>query len=262
MKIPESLQARIWDLWAGSCLLIACSGIVLVPYDAQSQAFRSRALEGPSWSHWLGIDGLGRDFLSRLWQGAGHTVVLSLAALSITLILCSFLVSLERLFPKSIGPMIRTAVGIWVALPVIFIGLLLLVVMNPSPGALVLAVGLGNLPLAFRQLRVFWINTRRALYVQSSEVLGARGWALFRWAIWPNLIPDLFALARLLFAMSALELSGLAFLGLIGDPDFAELGSIMKQNQAYLYQAPALVILPGLILSLILLSVHLSRFHR
>jgi ABC-type dipeptide/oligopeptide/nickel transport system permease subunit len=72
----------------------------------------------------------------------------------------------------------------------------------------------------------------------------------------------LFALCRLLFAISALELSGLAFLGLIGDPDFAELGSILKQNQAYVYQAPMLVVLPGSFLSLILLSVHLTRFHR
>jgi peptide/nickel transport system permease protein len=153
-------------------------------------------------------------------------------------------------------------IGLWVALPVIFIGLLLLVFMKPSPGALVLAVGLGNMAFAYRQLRVYWIGVREALYVKSSEVLGSQGWQLFHWAIWPNLKPDLFALCRLLFAISALELSGLAFLGLIGDPDFAELGSILKQNQAYLYQSPMLVVLPGLMLSLMLLSVHLTRFHK
>lgn len=253
---------RLWDFWACGLILLAMAGLFLTPYDPASQVFRDRALEGPSATHWLGIDGLGRDFLSRLWEGAAHTITLSAVALFITLLLASLMVALEQAFPRVLGRFIRMTVGVWVALPVIFIGLLLLVFLKPSPGALVLAVGLGNLALAFRQLRVFWIGTRRALYVQSSEVLGARGWNLFRWAIWPNLVPDLFALGRLLFAMSALELSGLAFLGLIGDPDFAELGSILKQNQAYLYQAPALVILPGALLSLILFSVHLSRFHR
>ena len=261
MKRPD-WNLRPADAWAGALLLIALVGLFFTPYDPMSQAFRGEALAGPSPAHWLGIDGLGRDFLSRLWQGAGHTVVLSSIALAITFALAAILVSLEQAFAKSLGRLIRMAVGIWVALPVIFIGLLLLVFLRPSPGALVLAVGLGNLAFAFRQIRVFWIGTRQALFVQSSEVLGARGWALFRWAIWPNLVPDLFALGRLLFAMSALELSGLAFLGLIGDPDFAELGSILKQNQAYLYQAPPLVILPGALLSLILLSMHLSRFHR
>lgn len=253
---------RLPDIWAGGLLAAALAGIVLTPHDPRSQAFRADALQGPDLSHWLGIDGLGRDFFSRLWEGAGHTVGLAMVALFITLVLASLLVALERRFPDSLGRFIRMGIGLWVALPVIFIGLLLLVFLNPSPGALVIAVGLGNLAFAFRQLRVYWMGTRQSLYVQSSEVLGARGWSLFRWAIWPNLVPDLFALGRLLFAMSALELSGLAFLGLIGDPDFTELGSILKQNQAYLYQAPALVILPGAVLSLILLSIHLSRFHR
>lgn len=257
-----SLKIRIPDLAA---LLLGCLsllGLYFTPHDPQAQDFREMALAGPGPNHWLGIDGLGRDFFSRLWEGAGHTVFLSLLALVLTLLLASFLVSLERLEPRRLGRLIRSLVGLWVALPVIFIGLLLLVFLDPSPHALVLAVGLGNLPFAFRQLRIFWIQTRGALHVQASEVIGARGWTLFRWAIWPALVPDLFALARLLFAISALELSGLAFLGLIGDPDFTELGSIMKQNQAYLYQAPYLAIFPGALLSLILLSVHLSRFHR
>lgn len=245
------------------CLLsLALLGTVFTPYDPSAQRFRDAALAGPSMAHWMGIDGLGRDFLSRLWSGAGHTVLLASLSLLATLVLAVGLLALERAFPRFPGRLIRMAVGIWVAMPVIFIGLLLLVFLKPSPGALVWAVALGNLAFAFRQLRVYWIKTRGALFVQASEVIGARGWGLFRWAIWPNLIPDLFALGRLLFAISALELSGLAFLGLIGDPDFAELGSILKQNQAYLYQAPALVILPGVVLSALLLATHLSRFHR
>ncbi len=227
-----------------------------------AQDFREQALEGPSFSHWLGVDGLGRDFASRLWQGAGNTVMLAGTGMVITMLLASLLVSLEQTGPDWCARFIRMVIGLWVALPVIFIGLLLLVFLKPSPGALVLAIGFGNLAFCFRQLRVLWMTVRGALYVRSSEVLGSRGWRLFQWAIWPNLKPDLLALGRLLFAMSALELSGLAFLGLIGDPDFPELGSILKQNQAYLYQAPMLVIIPGAFLSFLLLSVHLSRFHK
>ena len=257
-----SSRRRAPDIWALFLLGAALFGLLYTPHDPMAQAFRERALGGPSWRHWLGIDGLGRDFASRLWNGAGNTVALAALALLLSLVLASLLLALERRGPGWCGRAIRTGIGIWVALPVIFIGLLLLVFLNPSPWALVVAVGLGNMAFAFRQLRVYWQGVRGAVYVQSSEVLGSQGWGLFRWAIWPNLKPDLFALGRLLFAISALELSGLAFLGLIGDPDFPELGSILKQNQAYLYQAPMLVVLPGALLSLILLSVHLSRFHR
>lgn len=255
-------RTRLPDLWTIALLCAVLCGYFLTPFDPMDQGFREHALGGPSGSHWMGIDGLGRDFMSRLWRGAANTVSLATASLALTLLLSSLLVSIDQAGPSWCSKLVRTVVGLWVALPVIFIGLLLLVFLKPSPWALVLAVGLGNMAFAFRQLRVYWLGVRQALYVKSSEVLGSRGWNLFRWAIWPNLKPDLFALSRLLFAISALELSGLAFLGLIGDPDFAELGSILKQNQAYLYQAPMLVVLPGLFLSLILLSVHLTRFHK
>lgn len=256
------LAFRFWDTWAALLFVFILAGFFLTPHDPMSQAFRDLALDGPSVAHPLGIDGVGRDFASRLWRGAANTVLLAGCSLAISLMAGSILVMAEQGGPAWCGRLIRMGVGLWVAFPVIFIGLLLLVFLKPSPGALVIAVGLGNIAFAFRQLRVYWITVRGAVYVRSSEVLGSRGWRLFRWAIWPNLRPDILALSRLLFAISALELSGLAFLGLIGDPDFAELGSILKQNQAFLNQAPALVFLPGLLLSIILMSVHLTRFHR
>lgn len=260
--MKKTAQGAWADRWALVFLAVALAGLVWTPHDPGSQNFREAALSGPGWNHWLGVDGLGRDFASRLWEGLGHTVLLSGAALSLTLLVAGGLLALEQGVGGVVGKVVRSAMGLAVALPVIFIGLLLLVFLDPSPRALVVAVGLGNCALAFRQLRVYWLSVRQSLYVRASEVLGTRGWGLFRWALWPNLKPDLLALGRLLFAMSALELSGLAFLGLIGDPDFTELGSILRQNQAYLYQAPMLVVLPGLVLSLCLLSVHLSRFGR
>lgn len=258
MKRPDSLR-RLWNGLALGLLALALCGLFWTPHDPAAQDFRGDALAGPSLHHWLGVDGLGRDFASRLWRGAGHTVLLAGAATILTGCLASLLLLAERQASPAGARLIRAAIGLWVALPVIFLGLLLLVFLPPSPWVLVAAAGIGNLALAFRQMRVLWLGVREALYIKSSEVLGSRGWRLLRQAIWPNLRPDFLGLGRLLFAMSALELSGLAFLGLIGDPDFPELGSILKQNQAHLYQAPFLVILPGALLSFILLAVHLAR---
>lgn len=253
---------RGWDVWATGLLLFCLAGLFVTPYPPDAQAFRESALAGPSWQHWLGVDGLGRDFASRLWRGAGHTVALAAAALLLTLALAALLLAAEQALPRWVGAAVRQFIRIWVAWPVLFVGLLLLIFLRPSPQALVLAVGLGNLALCFRQLRVYWLQLLAAPFVQASIVIGTSRWQRFRWVLWPNLLPDLAALGRLLFALSALELSGLAFLGLIGNPDFPELGSILKQNQAYLYHAPALLIWPGLLLSGILFSVHLARFHR
>ncbi len=254
VKGRRNLDLLVWVVLGWAIL-----GLFYTRHDPSAQQFRESAFAEPSWNHWFGIDGLGRDFGSRLWRGVGNTVAMGLAALFLNFAFAGLLLVPEQGGPRWMGRLIGLAIGVWVAVPVIFIGLVLLVFLRPSPGALVLAAALGNVPLAFRQLRIMWVEQRRAPYVEASEVLGAGRWFLFRYTIWPNLKADLIALSKLIFAISLLELSGLAFLGLLGDPDFPELGSLLRQNQAYLFKDPALVVWPGVLLSGILLIVHLSR---
>ena len=59
--------------------------------------------------------------------------------------------------------------------------------------------------------------------------------------------------------ISALELSGLAFIGLVHDPDYPELGAIMRQNQQHLASNAWFAIWPGALLSGMLAAVHLSK---
>ena len=240
----------------GLVVIVALVGLVYTPHPPSAQDFRGEALAGPSWAHWMGVDPNGRDLFSRLWRGTGNTLLMSLGAVVGSLVLSSLLLALEEGGGRRLAGGVRALVNLWVAFPVFFIGLLLLVWLRASPGVLVLAAALGNVPLAFRQLRVLWREQRHAMYVEASEVLGASRAQLFRHTIWPNLWPDVAALGKLVFAISALELSGLAFLGLIGDPDFPELGTLLKQHLNHAYEAPHLVLWPGLILSGLLALVH------
>jgi peptide/nickel transport system permease protein len=111
-------------------------------------------------------------------------------------------------------------------------------------------------PFAFRQLRVMWIEQTGALHVLASRALGATRWHVTWFSIWPNIRPQAASLARLLFAMGVLEFAGLSFLGLNGDPDLAELGAMLRQNQGDMFQQPWLVVWPGVMLSGLLYVVH------
>jgi len=252
-------RARIFDLLLGLVLIWALAGLFFTPFDPLSQAFTEDRLSGPTSSHWLGIDGLGRDLFSRIWLGSGHSIIMALAATAGNLLLAGGLLFLEQKAPAWCSRFLLSFIAGWLAIPVLFIALLLLVYFDQGPGTLVVAAALGNVPFAFRQLRVLWRHQKETLYVQASRVLGSRSWNLFRKTIWPNLRPDVSGLGKLIFAFSMLEVSGLAFLGLVGDPDFAELGSILRQNKSYLLADPWQVVWPGLFLSGILLLVQLSR---
>jgi peptide/nickel transport system permease protein len=244
--------------WLGLILALLAGGVIATPYDPQAQDFLEQRLAPPSLEHPMGVDGLGRDYMSRVWRGGGHTLLMGVASAVGAFGLAAFLVLLEQTTPGIVQQAIRRTIGVWIAIPVLFIGLLLLVFLAPSPPTLVAAAAVGLVPLVFRQLRIFWLEQRQAEYVAASVVIGAGRWRLLAGSIWPNLRLDVWALLKLTFALAVLELSGLAFLGLIGDPDFPELGALLRENQRYLFSRPSLAVWPGLVLSLLLLSVHLT----
>src|SRR4030067_79711 len=65
-------------------LLAAVLAPLLAPFDPGAQALDS-GLSGPSRSHWLGQDRLGRDLLSRLIHGARVSVAVGLGTVSLSL---------------------------------------------------------------------------------------------------------------------------------------------------------------------------------
>lgn len=249
-----------WGLLVGAMVLLM--GMFVTPYDPLGQDFLEKRLTPSSWGHPMGVDGLGRDVTSRVWAGGAHTLVMGISATLGALMASLLLLAAEQTGPVLVGRAIRQAIGVWIAIPILFVGLLLLVFLRPSPETLVLAAAVGGVPLAFRQLRILWLEQRTSEYVMASVVLGAGRWRVIRHAVWPNVRPDVGAVVKLIFALSVLELSGLAFLGLIGDPDFPELGALLRENQRYLFLHPGLVVWPGLVLTGLLAAVHLSGASR
>ncbi len=253
MKSDWMRRVRILAVLLVAVAILA--GFFATPHDPMSQEFIGERLAGPSAEHWLGVDGLGRDYFSRVWRGAANTFAMGTAGAAGAFLLAVVLLGIEQAMPRAVGRAILRAVGVWIAIPVLFVGLLLLVFLRPSPGTLVVAAAVGTTPLVFRQLRVLWREQKSAEYVRASVVLGAGTRRLVTGTIWPNLRPDVWALLRVVFALSVLELSGLAFLGLVGDPDFPELGALLRENQRYLFSRPSLAVWPGVVLSGLLLSV-------
>jgi len=254
-----SKHRSIWQWILAVGIALALVALLWTPYDTQSQAFAEMKLAGSSWAHWMGLDGLGRDLFSRVWLGTANSIWMGGVAMLGNLLLASALLWMEQKSPPWLSRLFLSFIAGWLAIPVVFIGLILLIFMNQSPGTLVLAAILGNVPFSFRQIRILWLHEKEALYIQASRVVGADAWRIFRRNAWPNLWPDLASLAKLIFSFAVLELSGLAFLGLIGDPDFPELGAMLRQNRSDLFLAPQTVIWPGLALVGLLGLVQLSR---
>jgi len=67
-------------------VFLAIFGPYLAPYAYQQQDLR-RTNELPSMDHWLGTDGLGRDFLSRVLWWARTAIIVAAFVISISVTL-------------------------------------------------------------------------------------------------------------------------------------------------------------------------------
>ena len=86
---------------------------------------------------------------------------------------------------------------------------------------------------------------------------GASTWRV----LWVHLLPNVLsaAIVQLTYALSIGMLieSGLSFLGLGVQPPSASLGSLLRLGSVYLTVSPWLVLVPGLVLALAIMSVNL-----
>ena len=245
-------------------VVVGCMGVLLIglwytPFDPYAQSFFDKRYEGPSLAHFFGVDKLGQDYFSRIWRGAGNSIGLSFLASAFVLVASTLLLVVEEKGGRAMGRMVRGLVAFGIALPGVFMGLLIMTLMERSPGALAFAISLAGIPFAFRQLRVMWQEQVQAGYVEASRAIGGSAWHTFRFSILPNLLPQFVELWKLVFAFAFLELSGLTYLGLTPDPNWAELGTLLKQGQGILLKSPGFVLWPGLLLCGVLASVRLLR---
>ncbi len=242
-----------------ACLILLLVGLLWTPYDPYGLAFFDLRISGSSLEHWFGVDRLGQDYFSRIWRGAGNSILFaflgSVGALSVS----ALLLLLEKKGARIVGKAVRSLVSFGIAMPAIFIGLLIVTFMERGAGALTLAIGLAGVPFAFRQMRVLWNELNATDYVEASRAIGGSVWHRFTFTIWPNLWPQLLGLWKLVFAFALLELSALTYLGLAGDPNWAELGTLLREGQKLLLNSPAFVIWPGMTLCLVLGLVRLVR---
>ncbi|EDY83843.1 ABC transporter, permease protein, putative [Verrucomicrobiia bacterium DG1235] len=236
------------NLGIAFCFALMLLGVLWTPQDPYGQSFFELRISGSSGAHWLGVDRLGQDYFSRIWRGAGNSILFALLGSLAALSTSGILLCLENRGGRVVGNAVRSLVSFGIAMPAIFIGLLIVTFLERGAGALTVAIGVAGVPFAFRQLRVLWSELNATAYVEASRAIGGSMRHRLVFTIWPNLWPQLLGLWKLVFAFALLELSALTYLGLAGDPNWAELGTLLREGQKLLLNSPAFVVWPGLAL--------------
>ena len=239
-----------WTLRAAIVVLalVAIAGFFgpwLAPYDPLAQD-TSAALQGPSWTHVLGTDYIGRDVFSRLLAGAPLSLLAALLATTIGLVLGVLPGVLSVFAPKPwewVGLRIADAV---LALPFILFAIVFAALLGNGLVPAMIAIGILLAPGFFRVTRAAALTVSTAPYIEAATLLGASSSWLVRRHVWRQVGPTVAVAAIAALGGSLLVVSSLTFLGIGVVPPTPTWGGMLASDLEYLTQRPLGPVAPAL----------------
>ncbi|MHB1101784.1 MAG: ABC transporter permease [Devosia sp.] len=256
--LVASMKSWPWHIVAPVVLfvLVAILAPWITPYDPTAQDYMS-TLQGPSWQHWLGTDYLGRDLLSRLIGGARVSLVAMSLVLVSALVIGVLIGSLAGYIGGKVEVVLISLIDIALALPSLVIALALIGIMGPGYWSMIVALTLAWWANYARMSRAVVVSELQQPYIEAARVMGAGHLHIFVRHILPNVLALVVVYASADAGALVLAIATLSFLGLGVEPPTPEWGQMLVDGMGYIEESPALVILPGLALTMVVVSFNL-----
>jgi peptide/nickel transport system permease protein len=201
----------------------------------------------PGVHHLFGTDPLSRDVLSRVVSGARVSLAVALLAVALSITLGALVGVAAGYFGGAVDAALMRLVDGALAVPRLFLLLLVLAVWEQVPVAmLVLFIGATGWFGTSRLVRAEVLRIREESFVRAAEALGApRRRIIFRHLL-PNALGPLLVAATLGVGDVILVEAGLSFLGLGVQPPTPSWGGMILDAKSVLVTAPWNAIFPGL----------------
>ena len=230
-------------------LVVAAVGAgVLGGRDPMAQDL-GRMLEGPSGSHPLGTDDLGRDLLSRLLHGARYSLLIGAISVGIAAAGGGPGGAVAGYAGGRVDAVVMRITDVMLAFPAIVLAIAIVAALGASLANLMIAVGVVAVPNYARQVRASVLEVKAEDFVTASRALGASPARVLLRTVLPNCLGPLLVLATLDYGAAILEAAALSFLGLGPEVGTPEWGKMLAEAQNLFSLAPRVVIAPGICIS-------------
>lgn len=225
-------------------LVMAAFGPELVSGNPLQQS--SGALLGiGARGHLLGTDDLGRDELVRLVYGARPLITVALAS---ALMACAIGVAVGLIAGYRGGwldQLLMRCTDLALAFPSILLIILVVTAAGTGAETLIIGIGIAMAPGFARLGRALTIRETGRDYVAAARIGGTPPLRIMLVDILPNIFGSISVQLVSTVSLTAGYAAGLSYIGLGIQPPAADWGYMVQAGQAFIYNAPQLVVLPA-----------------
>lgn len=237
-------------------LVVAIAGPLASPYDPNATDYAA-AFASPSAAHWFGCDEMGRDTFSRVLAGARVSVLLSLAAVAVPLVIGTVVGSASAQIGGAADAVLMRIADMFQAFPEIVLAVAIVGVAGPGLHNVVLAIVVVTWAKYARLARSLVLGLKGSGFVATARMSGAStAQVIFRHEL-PHMVPQLLVMAVLDLGYVILAIASMSFLGLGIQQPTAEWGAMLNAARSYFGTDPALMVFPGLAIFATVLVVNL-----
>ena len=254
----ERLARLPWKVLVpvGTFIFVAVFADVLVPYDPAKQNYGA-LLQPPSLTHWLGTDYLGRDLFSRMVAGARVSLVAMSTVLASALLIGVIVGSFAGYVGGRMELAVISVIDVFLCVPSLIVALAFIGIFGPGYWSMVAALTTAWWANYARMSRAVVSSELNQPYIEAARVMGSSSLRIFT----AHLLPHVMALVGVYASADAgalvLAIATLSFLSLGVQPPIPEWGQMLVDGMSYLEEYPRLVIVPGVALTLVVVSFNL-----
>jgi peptide/nickel transport system permease protein len=248
-------RTRIGVALVGLLVLLAIVGPYVAPYGPSTPVGAPNS--NPTSKAVLGTDYLGQDVLSRVLYGGRSILILAVIATALGLIAGTAIGLVAAYSRNALDDVLMRGMDVIMAFPQIMLALVAVAIVGPHAWVIVVAIALTTAPRIARVARGAAQPVVERDFIAASEAMGVPRWRIVSGELLPNTLGPLMVEASLRLTYSIAVIAALAFLGLSPDPNGANWGTMIQENQLVLAIQPWGAVAPIIAIALLTIGTGL-----
>lgn len=237
-------------------LVVAILAPWIAPYDPLKQSVL-QINKLPSWEHWLGTDGFGRDVLSRMIYGSRNSLLFGLISPVLAAICGTALGVIAGYFGGVVDRVISRVMDLLLAFPELLLAILIAAVLGGGFWNIIAVITVAFIPGFARVARASTLAVKQESYIEAATAVGVSTPVIIVRHVIPNIAAPIVVLMTLWVASAIRLEASLSFLGIGTRAPNPSWGNIIRDGLNNLFGSPWPIIGAGFAITCVVLSFNL-----